>query len=241
MQQAPGCVQVVNRHTRQQQDRQGQPQALGDPATPVQHADADAQQKLVDDVVAVEVIEQPGPGQYFADQQQGRRNQQHPVLLAHQEYQGEQQVEEHFIVQGPADVERRVLTITAGVLGRDEQQRQHEMLKVDGLVRHPLARGEQQQPHQRGVEPVGRHDAQRPVEQKALGRNGLVAGREVNDHAADDKEDVHPHGTAVGEELADGATGVEVEEDLHEVVTHHHPGGERPQGLKRIQHPDTCL
>ncbi|EJT83109.1 hypothetical protein PPS11_40338, partial [Pseudomonas putida S11] len=54
------------------------------------------------------------------------------------------------------------------------------------------------------------------------------------------KENVDACGAAVGEQLADGAGGLEVEEDLHEMVADHHPGGERPQCLKRIQHGEPC-
>ncbi|MNP18516.1 hypothetical protein D3C76_1110010 [compost metagenome] len=94
-------------------------------------------------------------------------------------------------------------------------------------MRHPLACREQQQPHQCRVEPIGRDDTQRPVEQKALGLDCLVTGRQVDHQATDDKEDIHPHGPTVDQKLPDRATGVEVEEDLHEVMADHHPGGER--------------
>ncbi len=108
------------------------------------------------------------------------------------------------------------------------------------LMRHPLAEGQQQRGHQCGVEPVGRNNTQHPIEQELARFDGFVAGRQVDDQPADDEEDVDPHGATVGEQLADGAGGVEVEEDLHEMVADHHPGGERPQCLKRIQHEIPC-
>jgi macrodomain Ter protein organizer (MatP/YcbG family) len=68
--------------------------------------------------------------------------------LAHQEGQAEQQVEEHLEVQRPADVQRRVQAIATGVFGRDEQQRQEQVLPVEYLMWHPLAEGQQQHGHQ---------------------------------------------------------------------------------------------
>ncbi|MNJ56297.1 hypothetical protein D3C77_518350 [compost metagenome] len=174
------------------------------------------------------MIEQADASQYLADQQKRCRHQQQAMLLTDQEHQGKQQVEEHLVVQGPADIQGRVLAIAPGVFRRDEQQRQDEMLQIDGLMRHPLACGQQQQSHQCRVEPVGRHDTQRPVEQETPGLHGLVAGREVDHQAADDEEHIHPDSPAVDQKLADRAAGMKVEKDLHEVMTDHHPGGKRP-------------
>ncbi|MCY1460611.1 hypothetical protein D9M71_781830 [compost metagenome] len=88
----------------------------------VQHTQANTEQELVDDVVAVEAAEHAQPAQHLADQQQRGGEQQLVMTLAHQEGQAEQQVEEHLEVQRPAHVQGRVQTVATGVFRRDEQQ-----------------------------------------------------------------------------------------------------------------------
>ncbi|MNH22829.1 hypothetical protein D3C79_827010 [compost metagenome] len=139
MQQAPGSVQVVDGKACNRQQCQRQPAAVVDQPATVQHAQADAKQEFVDDVVAVEAAEHAQPAQYLAGQQQRGGDQQLVMTLAHQEGQAEQQVEEHLEVQRPAHVQGRVQAIATWVFRRDEQQRQEQVPPVKRLMWHPLA------------------------------------------------------------------------------------------------------
>ncbi|MNZ48076.1 hypothetical protein D3C78_658120 [compost metagenome] len=144
MQEPLGRVQVVDRVARHAQHRQRQPQPLAHQAAAIKHTDADTEQKLVDDAVVVEAAEHAKAAQHFADQQQCSGHQQQLVALPDKECQAKQKVEEHLEVQRPANVQGRVQAVATGVLCRNEQHREQQVMPGECLVWHPLAEGQQQ-------------------------------------------------------------------------------------------------
>ena len=193
------------------------------PRLPIQPADRRARQEFEhegagDDAhvtepvaqVAADVHVQPGAPQRQQDHRQQHPAGQHePAQAPEQQADGEHQVEVHLEFQGPGDrqgqreVRRRVR------IGRQHAQRVPERQPVDRLVEVGDAAVEHEHGEE-GDDGVHRPHPGEALDQEAgdLGRATVVVGGGVaHDEAADEEEQVDPHGAREQDLVREGVAG----------------------------------
>ena len=151
--------------------------------------------------------------------------------LAAPEQRHECGVEEHLVVQRPAELEQRPPVSRGLRIGRgDEEQRQREVLHVRRRGLEQGRRHQRDREYQQRADPVERHDAHDAPEREGAGRERPLARHVRHHEAADDEKDLDAEAPRQQQRV-----GIAARRMLEDVGNDHQARGKATQSLDRIE------
>ena len=107
----------------------------------------------------------------------------------------EQQVEQHFVIEGPAGDQQRPELARHRMSHRQKEKRSQRMRRVENRGMQQLRRSDRNRQHAGRDEPVDRYDPDQAIAHELARARGRPARhRHPHDEAADDKENIDAGG-----------------------------------------------